>query len=140
MDPQNTILMGVLLLGLVTVESGGLFLKRVVQSEIPANELQRSFYRAGHAHAGVLLILSIAIASVIGSAHLTGVLDITARYGVPAAAILMPAGFFLSVIGKDPKKPNRLVALLWVGAVCLTAGLLTAGVGMLVAGITAARA
>ena len=135
MDAQNTITIGVLLLALVTVESGGLFLKRVVQGNAPANDLQKSFYRAGHAHAAVLLILSIAILSVIDVADLTGILGVIARDGVPVAAILMPAGFFLSVAGKDPRKPNRLVALLWIGVVCLTLGLITSGIALLVAGV-----
>ena len=45
-----------------------------------------------------------------------------ARTGVPLAAILMPAGFFLSVLGRDPQKPNRLILLLWLGVASLTAG------------------
>jgi hypothetical protein len=139
MSPQNMILTGILLITLVGVEYGGLFLKRVVERDVPANELQRSFYRAGHAHAAVLVILSIAIASIIDQAHLSGVLDSIARLGVPFAAILMPAGFFLSVTGENPAKPNRLVALLWIGAVSLTAGVLTSGIGLLVAGIQASR-
>ena len=49
----------------------------------------------------------------------------------------MPAGFFLSVLGKDPQKPNRLIALLWVGATSLTLGLLAAGIGLVIAGASA---
>jgi hypothetical protein len=47
--------------------------------------------------------------------------------GVLYAAILMPAGFFLSVVGRDPQKPNRLIALLWIGAASLTVGVVSAG-------------
>jgi len=50
------------------------------------------------------------------------------------AAILMPAGFFLSVVGRDPQKPNRLIALLWIGAASLTVGVISAGVGLIMAG------
>lgn len=46
----------------------------------------------------------------------------------------MPAGFFLSVIGNGTDRPNRALALVWAGAVCLRAGVLTMGVGLLVAG------
>jgi hypothetical protein len=46
----------------------------------------------------------------------------------------MPAGFFLSVLGRDPQRPNRLVVLLWVGAAVLAAGLVSAGVGLVLAG------
>jgi hypothetical protein len=133
-QPQTALLIGILLLALVTVESGGVFLTRVVRGKVPANALQTSFFRAGHAHAAVLLVLSIAILGVIDNADLPPVLDFIARDGVPIAAILMPAGFFLSVLGRDPQKPNRLIVLLWLGAASLTAGLLAAGIGLVMAG------
>lgn len=136
-QPQTAVLVGILLLALVTVESGGYFMTRVVRRTVPANGLQVSFFRAGHAHAGVLLVLSIAILSVIDFAQLDGLWGFAARTLVPVAAILMPAGFFLSVLGKDPQKPNRLILLLWVGAASLTLGLIAAGVGMLTAGLQA---
>jgi hypothetical protein len=136
-QPQTAVLIGILLLALVTVESGGYFLTRVVRRKVAANRLQVSFFRAGHAHAGVLLILSIAILSVIDFAGLEGLWGFAARTLVPVAAILMPAGFFLSVLGADPQRPNRLIALLWLGAASLTAGLIAAGVGMLTAGLAA---
>jgi hypothetical protein len=135
-ESQNVQLIGILLLALVTVESGGVFLTRVVRGGVATNLLQKNFFRAGHAHAAVLLVLSIAILAVIDHAVLPPVLETVARLGVPVAAILMPAGFFLSVIGTDPAKPNRLVVLLWLGAVSLTAGLLVAGIGLLVGAAT----
>jgi hypothetical protein len=136
-QPQTALLIGILLLALVTVESGGVFLTRVVRGKVPANALQTSFFRAGHAHAAVLLVLSIAILGVIDNADLPPVLDFIARDGVPIAAILMPAGFFLSVLGRDPQKPNRLIVLLWLGTASLTAGLLAAGIGLVMAGASA---
>lgn len=136
-QPQTAILIGALLLALITVESGGYFLTRVVRRLAPANALQMSFFRAGHAHAAVLLVLSIAILGVIDNAALAQPFEWIARVGVPFAAILMPAGFFLSVLGRDPEKPNRLIALLWLGVASLTAGLLAAGLGMLFAGVAA---
>jgi hypothetical protein len=135
-QPQTAVLIGVLLLALVTVESGGVFLTRVVRGKVPANDLQKNFFRAGHAHAAVLLILSIAILGVIDNVDPPPLLDFIARDGVPIAAILMPAGFFLSVLGKDPQKPNRAIVLLWVGALSLTLGLLSAGIGLVVAGVS----
>ncbi|NTX53795.1 hypothetical protein [Myxococcus sp. CA039A] len=136
-QPHTLILFGVLLLSLITVESGGWFLTRVGRGSIPANALQKNFFRAGHAHAAVLLMLSLVILVVLDAAHLPVGYDVVARFGVPVAALLMPAGFFLSVLGKDPQRPNRLLALLWIGAGSLTLGLLTAGVGLIVAGVKA---
>ena len=134
---NDLILIGILLLALVTVESGGYFLTRVVRGKVTANRLQQNFFRAGHAHAAVLLVLSIAILAVISHAALDGFWLWLARTGVPIAAILMPAGFFLSVLGRDPERPNRLIVLLWVGVVSLTAALITAGIGLIAGGIAA---
>ena len=52
---------GVLLLTLVAVESGGWFMLRVLRGQRPATEFQKAFFRAGHAHAGVLVTLSLAV-------------------------------------------------------------------------------
>ena len=134
---NDLILIGILLLALVTVESGGYFLTRVVRGKVPANRLQQNFFRAGHAHAAVLLVLSIAILAVISYAALDGFWLWLARTGVPIAAILMPAGFFLSVLGREPERPNRLIVLLWVGVISLTAALITAGIGLIAGGIAA---
>jgi hypothetical protein len=46
----------------------------------------------------------------------------------------MPAGFFLSVLGRDPQRPGKLIALLWAGAASLVVGLAAAGLGLIVAG------
>ena len=103
-SPIDLILIGALLLALITVESGGWFLTRVVRGHAPANALQQSFFRAGHAHAAVLIVLSLVILSVLSATALEGVWLWIARLGVPVAAILMPAGFFLSVLGRDPER------------------------------------
>jgi hypothetical protein len=50
---------GILLLTLVAVEFGGLVVLRVVRGRQPATPFQRSFARAGHAHAGVLVTLAL---------------------------------------------------------------------------------
>lgn len=131
MHASSITLTGILLLALVTVESGGYFLTKVGRGSVPANTLQKNFFRAGHAHAAVLLVLSIAILGVIDNAGLTGFWEWLAKAGTPVAAILMPAGFFLSVLGRDPKRPNGLLALLWIGAAVLTTGLIVGGVGLI---------
>ncbi len=136
-QPQSLLLAGILLLALVTVESGGYFLTRVIGGKVAANGLQKSFFRAGHAHAAVLLVLSIAILAIIDLSALEGGWLWAGRSLVPIAAILMPAGFFLSVLGRDPLRPNRLIALLWLGVASLTAGLIIAGVGIIAGAVAA---
>ena len=61
-----------------------------------------SFSRAGHAHAGVLVILGLVI-KILTSTDGVPALAQQLSDAVLYAAILMPAGFFLSVTGRDPQ-------------------------------------
>jgi hypothetical protein len=54
-----------------------------------------------------------------------------ARSGVPIAAILIPAAFFLSVVSPTSTHPNGLINLAYVGALFLAAAVLTLGVGLI---------
>jgi hypothetical protein len=101
---------------------------------VPTNGLQKSFFRAGHAHAGVLVILGLLILLFM-QLNEVGQPWSTLSFGVLAAAIFMPAGFFLSVLGTDPQRPNRFLGLLWFGAAGLTVGLASAGIGLIAAGV-----
>jgi len=133
LSPGDTISAGAILLAVVAVAYGGTFLLRVHAGHPPTNDLQKAFFRAGHAHAGVLVILGLLI-KILTSTDGVPVLAQQLGDGVLYAAILMPAGFFLSVTGRDPQKPNRLLILLWIGAASLTIGLISAGVGLIMAG------
>jgi hypothetical protein len=134
-QPWTTILLGALLLSLITVETGGWFLTRVARGAFPVNTLQKNFFRAGHAHAAVLLLLSVAVIPLLDTVTLPLALDLVGRFGIPVAALLMPAGFFLSVLGRDPERPGREFVLLWVGAGSLTIGLAAAGIGLIAGGV-----
>ncbi len=133
LSSADAITSGVVLLVVVTIAYGGTFVLKVVTKKVPANDLQVSFYRAGHAHAGVLVILGLVVKILTTTPGVPGWAN-TLSSGVLWAAILMPAGFFLSVIGHDPAKPSRLIILLWLGAASLTVGLVAAGVGLILAG------
>jgi hypothetical protein len=124
---------GVLLLATTTIAFGGTFVLRVVRGSEPATPLQTSFFRAGHAHAGVLVLFALAIQPYADAAGLTGPLGWVARSGVAVAAILMSAGFFLSVVGRGVERPNRLITLVWAGGAVLAVSVATLGVGLLVA-------
>jgi len=92
---------------------------------------QKAFARAGHAHAGVLVTLSLVCLILADSADLSGLQRFFARNGFWAAAILMPAGFFLSSAGSDVTTPNRFVLLLYAGAISLALGAVCLGLGLL---------
>ena len=124
---------GVVLLTIVGIEYGGLFLVRTMRSDLGLTDFQRSFFRAGHAHAGVLVILGLVCLLLTGATSLTGFWRWLAGTGVLIAAILMSAGFFISALGAGRTKPNRLIAVLFAGVLMLAAGVVTLGIGLLVA-------
>ena len=133
MSDETRVLAGIPLLALVTVETGGLYLLKLWRSSEGVTEFQVGFARAGHAHAGVLLVLSLTALLYADAADLSGGWGWIARSGVPVAAILMPAGFFFSSMGAGRTKPNGLIALVLAGAAVLALGLATLGVGLLTA-------
>jgi len=122
---------GVLLLCVVTIEYGGLFLLSIHRGKAPLTDFQKAFFRAGHAHAGVLVILSLVMLPYCDAAGVGGLLAAIARYGVPLAAILMPMGFFFAAIGPGLEKPNGLLPLVYVGAASLAGGVLCLGIGLI---------
>ena len=131
---ESRVLAGVLLLALVTVETGGMYMVKLVRGKAPATEFQLSFARAGHAHAGVLLILALVCQVLADSTTQTGFWDWLSRSGVAVSALLMPGGFFFSSMGAGREQPNRLIALVFAGAALLAASLTSLGVGLLTAG------
>jgi hypothetical protein len=136
MDPVLTIVAGAAILTVIGIMSGGTFLLRIAAGGTPFNGLQKTFFRAGHAHAGVLVILGL-VSLLLTTAAGTAVVWQWASVGVLASAILIPGGFFLSVLGRDPERPGRAIALLWTGVVVLAASLLAVGVGVIAAGVSA---
>ena len=122
---------GILLLTILAVEYGGLTVLRIVRGHQPATEFQKAFARAGHAHAGVFVILALVAQILADAAHLHGAASTVARGGIWAAAILFPAGFFLSSAKPGATQPNRLILLVYAGAIVLTAGVLALGIGLL---------
>jgi len=122
---------GVILLTILFVEYGGWFMLRVVRGRVPMTDFQKSFARAGHAHAGVLVTLALVGLILVDAADVSGVTGFLARNGIWAAAVLMPAGFFLSSAGRDVLSPNRLIVLLYAGVVALALGVAALGIGLL---------
>jgi uncharacterized membrane protein len=135
MATDDLVSTGVILLIVITIAYGGTFLLKVGRGDVEVNELQRTFFRAGHAHAGVLVILGLVVRLCLQHPAVPAWSSMLASF-VLYAAVLMSAGFFLSVIGRDPQRPNRWIILLWLGAASLTVGLAGAGVGLIVAGVS----
>ena len=132
MSPESRLTTGVLLVLLPTVEIGGVSLLTLLinQPAYSQNELRQDLWRAGHAHAGVLLILSLVALRYVDEARLGAGAKWFVRLAIPGAAILLPLAFFLSVLPPDATRPNGLINLAYLGAALLAAGLLLLGIGL----------
>jgi len=133
LSDASRVLAGILFLSLVTVETGGLYLVRVVSGRVGLTAFQEKFARAGHAHAGVLLVLALLCQLFVDHTSLTGFWEWAARAGVAVAALLMPGGFFFSSMGAGRDRPNGLIVMVYAGGTLLALSLATLGVGLLTA-------
>jgi hypothetical protein len=133
LTPGTRMTAGILLLTIVAVESGGWLMLRIVRGQQPATPFQQAFFRAGHAHAGVLVIFGLVSQILVSATHVGGLLGTFANNGIWAAAILMSGGFFLSAIGRDVTRPNGLIVVLYLGAASLAVGVVSLGLGLLTA-------
>jgi hypothetical protein len=134
MSRESRLLAGILLVVLPTVMFGGTSLLHFLTSNAPGivdNPLRHDLFRAGHAHAGVYLVLSLVMLRYVDETELGGFWKWLARVGAPIAAILIPAAFFLSVASPQAREPNALINLAYIGALFLAAAVLTLGVGLI---------
>jgi hypothetical protein len=133
MTYESRLLAGILLIVLPTVMIGGISILSLLIGD-PAymeNPLRQDLWRAGHAHAGVWLILALVSLRYVDEADLSNVMKWLVRGSIPIAAILVPAAFFLSVLLPDARTPNALIYLAYVGAALLAVGVLVLGVGLI---------
>ena len=123
---------GILLIVLPTVMVGGVSILSLLIGDPTyiENPLRQDLWRAGHAHAGVWLILALVALRYVDEASLSDVMKWLVRGSIPIAAILVPVAFFLSVLSPDETAPNALIYLAYLGAVVLAAGVLVLGIGL----------
>ena len=126
-------LAGILLLVLPSVMYGGVSILTLLVGtpEYMANRLRQDLWRAGHAHAGVFLILSLVALRYVDEATLSERARQFVRVALPSAAILVPFAFFFSVLDPAATRPNALIRIAYVGAALLAAGVVTLGVGLI---------
>src|SRR6202035_1786775 len=105
-----------------TIQYGGYFLLTSLVnrgSGYMENPLRQNFFRAGHAHAGVIVILSLVCQLLADAAVLRSPLIWFVRIGVPLSAILISAGFFFSMLPPTATQPDGAISLISVGSAIL---------------------
>jgi hypothetical protein len=110
---------GLTLLGILTKGTAGLASGRLV-----LNDTQWALFRAGHAHAGVWIVLSLVIQVLLDAVTLPTRLTWLARISAPVAAVGIAGGFF----GLAFQPAFRW--LLYFGAASLVVAVVLTGIGL----------
>ena len=125
MTNATKLIAGLLLIAVTTIEFGGTFLLRILSGKHSKfTEFQPSMFRAGHAHAGVLVILALVALLFADQAGMSAPIEWAVRIGLAAAPVLVSAGFFGAATGQSRTRPGGLVALLWIGVFVLAASVI----------------
>jgi hypothetical protein len=134
MTREARLMSGIILITVPTIQYGGYFLLTSLMNKSSGymeNPLRQNFFRAGHAHAGVIVILSLICQMLADAAVLPVPLLWFVRIGVPLSAILISAGFFFSVLPPTATQASGAVSLIYAGALILAVGVVTLGIGLL---------
>ena len=132
MSPDARLMCGISLILVPTIVYGGLTILGVISHGAlgapgPKNlsPSQIAFYRAGHAHAGVLTLLALFLEVMVDDAAIPVALVWPVRVGAVAAALLVSGGFFAVA------HIRALRGVLYSGAVLVVAATLTVGIGLI---------
>src|SRR5215472_4031127 len=134
MTREARLMSGIILITVPTIQYGGYFLLTSLMNKGSGymdNPLRQNFFRAGHAHAGVIVILALVCQILADSAALSAPLVWFVRIGVPFSAILISAGFFFSMLPPAATQPSGAVRLTYAGIVTLGISVVMLGIGLL---------
>ena len=92
---------------------------------------QQTFFRAGHAHAGVLLLLSLLYHSYLEQTTLHPAIKVGAAAVVLVGILAQSGGFFLHMAIGQPGAPSLGTTITTMGAVLLAAAIVLLVYGLI---------
>ncbi|CAN5750079.1 hypothetical protein BH23CHL3_BH23CHL3_08340 [soil metagenome] len=116
---------------LVTVMFGGVSLLRILVDGDMLDEWQIDQFRAGHAHAGVLLIMALAYVVFLERTVWSATRRKVALMVLIAGGIAQSGGFFLHMLVGEPETFSAGIALTLIGAVLLASAVISLGVSLI---------
>ena len=122
---------GGLLLLLVTVMFGGVSLLRILEDGNILDDWQVSQFRAGHAHAGVLIILSLAYVILLERTRWSDRTRSLMMATLVAGGLAQSGGFFLHMLVGEAEAFSAGIALTLAGALLLATAVIALGVSLL---------
>ncbi|MEU6430441.1 hypothetical protein ABZ860_31495 [Microbispora sp. NPDC046973] len=131
MEPTE-VLPIVAILSIVTVEFGGHALLRFVTTDRDRlGAFRERFFRAGHAHAGVLLVLSLVYLLYLPRAGFPDGLEWLCGAALLAGVLAQSGGFFLHLGAGEEGRGSYGTALTRTGALLLAAALIALAAGLI---------
>lgn len=134
----TVLLPALVLFSLVTVEFGGWSLLALLTRRDALSSFQEQFFRAGHGHAGVLLVLSLVFFVFLGRTGFAEPTQWLLGIGLLVGVLLQSGGFFLHMLLGSEGTSSIGTQVTRLGAVLIAAALVSLGVGLLRAGGAAA--
>ena len=125
MDPVKLFTV-IVLISLPTVMFGGYALLDLLSKE-KLTEFQRTYFRAGHAHAGVLLVMTLVALAVLDGTEFGDGARWVACILLAVGVLAQSGGMFLHMAIGKPGAWSRANTLTTAGAVALAAGMQVPG-------------
>ena len=121
-------------IALPTVMFGGYSLLSLINHGDRLTPFQATWFRAGHAHAGVLLVMSLLYFLFLDQTTLGSTAKQVGCVAVFAGILAQSGGFFIHMIIGQPNEPSIGTAITAAGAASLVAA-----VGILIYGLLTTR-
>ena len=134
MTRDAKLMAGIILISLPSIMYGGYFLLTILNGEMESlglTDFQKAMFRAGHAHAGVLTLLSLIAQIFVDHAKLSKGWGWLSRVAFPTGALLVSGGFFAAAGGEGLTRANGWIGLIYLGVAVLAAGMVTLGIGLI---------
>jgi hypothetical protein len=124
----------VVLFSLVTVEYGGWSLLGFLTGRGTLGAFREQFFRAGHAHAGVLLVLSLVYFDYLGRAGYSAGVQWLAGALLLAGVLAQSGGFFVHLGLGQQGRSSAGTVLTRAGGLLIAAALIILAVGLIKTG------
>jgi hypothetical protein len=121
----------VAILSIVSVEYGGWALLTFITGREGLSAGQQRFFRAGHAHAGVLLVLSLVYLLYLPRADWSSAGEWVAGVVLVLGVLAQSGGFFVHLAGGAPETPSLGTRLTRVGALLIAGALVALAIGLI---------
>ena len=116
--------------GILGVLYGGWALLTFVTGKQGLTAAHQRFFRDGHAHAGVLLVLSLVYFRYLGDTSFSRALEWTAGLVLLLGVMAQSGGFFVHMAAGDKAAPSLGTRLTRSGALLIGAALIALAIGL----------